>query len=361
MAQRDDPLRVGVIGYGLGGAAFHAPVIAATEGLAVTAIVTGNAERSAAARAHFPDATVVPGADRLWAMVDRLDAVVVTTPNRTHVPLATAALEAGLHVVVDKPLAPSAADARRLLDTARRQDRVLSVYQNRRWDGDFLTLRRLIADGELGDVYRFESRLERWRPVPKPGWRQDPAPHEAGGLLYDLGSHLIDQALVLFGPVSHVYAELDCRRPGAAVDDDTFLALTHESGVRSHLWTSAVVAARAPRFRVLGSRATWTKHDDDVQEARLRSGGDPGEPGFGLEEKERWGILTDGGGARPTASEPGDYRAFYAGLRRSIGEGAPPPVDPEDAVAGLEIIERARAQASQCVGDASSRSGRPGG
>jgi predicted dehydrogenase len=346
MAQRDDLLRVGVIGYGLGGAAFHAPVIAATEGLAVTAIVTSNAERAAAARARFPDTAVVPDADELWAMADRLDAVVVTTPNRTHIPLAMAGLEAGLHVVVDKPLAPSVADARRLLDTARRQGRVLSVYQNRRWDGDFLTLLRLIADGELGDVYRFESRLERWRPVPKPGWRQDPAPEEAGGLLYDLGSHLIDQALVLFGPVRHVYAELDCRRPGAAVDDDTFLALTHESGVRSHLWTSAVVAARAPRFRVLGSRATWTKHDDDVQEARLRAGRDPGEPGFGVEAEERWGVLADGDGAHRTPSETGDYRGFYAGLRRSIREGAPPPVDPEDAVAGLEIIERARAQMS---------------
>jgi len=346
MAQRDAPLRVGVIGYGLGGAAFHAPVIAATEGLAVMAIVTGNPERSAAARVRFPEAVVVPEAEGLWAMADRLDAVVVTTPNRTHVSLAVAALEAGLHVVVDKPLAPSVADARRLLDTARLLGRVLSVYQNRRWDGDFLTLRRLIADGELGDVCRFESRLERWRPLPKPGWRQDPAPEEAGGLLYDLGSHLIDQALLLFGPVRHVHAELDRRRPGAAVDDDTFVALTHESGVRSHLWTSAIVAARAPRFRVLGSRATWTKHDDDVQEARLRAGEDPGKAGFGTEPEERWGILADGDGTQPTPTETGDYRAFYAGLRRSIREGAPPPVDPADAVAGLEIIERARAQVS---------------
>jgi len=344
MAQRDDPLRIGIIGFGLGGAAFHAPVIAATEGLAVTAIVTGNPQRAVAARARFPDAAIVPDADRLWAMADRLDAVVVTTPNRTHVPLAIAALEAGLHVVVDKPLAPSVADARRLLDTARRLGRVLSVYHNRRWDGDFLTLRRLIAEGELGDVYRFESRLERWRPVPKPGWRQDPAPEQAGGLLYDLGSHLIDQALVLFGPVRHVYAELDGRRTGTLVDDDTFLALTHESGVRSHLWTTTIAAARAPRFRVLGSRATWTKHGDDVQETRLRAGGDPATPGFGADEEERQGILADGDGARPTLSEPGDYRGFYEGFRRAIREGAPPPVDPEDAVAGLEVIERARNQ-----------------
>ena len=265
---------VALVGYGLGGATFHAPFIDATPSLRIAAIVTSDPERAAAARARFPDAEIVPDPGRLRDMADRLDLAVISTPNRTHVPLARAALDAGLHVVVDKPLATTADDARRLIEEARRRDRVLTVYQNRRWDGDFLTLRRLVDEGALGDVHRFESRFERWRPAPKPGWRQEPDPGAAGGLLYDLGPHLIDQALVLFGPVREVHAELDRRRPGARVDDDVFLALTHESGVRSHLWMNVISAAPAPRFRVLGSRATWTKHGLDVQEARLRAAAD---------------------------------------------------------------------------------------
>lgn len=278
-------------------------------------------------------------------MAEDLDVAVVATPNRTHVPLGLAALEAGLHVVLDKPMAPTAEGARRLIGEARRRGRVLTVYHNRRWDGDFLTLRRLLDENALGEVHRFESRFERWRPTPKPGWRQDPDPGAAGGLLYDLGPHLIDQALLLFGPVRDVHAELDRRRPGAGVDDDTFVALTHRSGVRSHLWMSTVVAAPGPRFRVLGSRGTWTKHGLDVQEARLREGGDPSAAGFGEEPPDRHGVLDDGEASRPTPAEPGRYLAFYEALARAIRDGTPPPVDPADAVAGLEIMEAARGPA----------------
>ncbi len=337
----DPPLRVAVIGYGLAGSAFHAPVIDATEGAAVAAIVTGNPERSAAARDRYPDAEVVPDVQLLWGIADRLDVAVIATPNRTHVPLGVAALEAGLHVVVDKPLAATADDGRILVEAARRSDRVLTVYHNRRWDADFRTLHRIIARGELGEVHRLESRFERWRPEPKPGWRQDPAPEEAGGLLYDLGPHLIDQALLLFGPVRDVYAELDSRRPGSRVDDDVFLALTHESGVRSHLWMNVISASNAARFRVLGSHATWTKFGMDVQEARLRAGEGGGR---GAEPEEQCGTLDDGESSRGTAAEPGDYTGFYAALRRAIRDGGPPPVEPEDAIAGLEVIEEALRQ-----------------
>ena len=335
------PLRVAVVGYGLGGAAFHAPFIDAADGLEVAAVVTSDPDRAEAAVTRYPNATVLPDADAVWAMADRLDLAVLATPNRTHVPLGMAALDAGLHVVVDKPLAAFAADARRLVDAAGNRDRILTVYQNRRWDGDFRTLRRLLADGALGAVHRMESRFEGWRPVPKPGWRQDPAPEEAGGLLYDLGAHLIDQALLLFGPIADLYAEVDRRRPSARVDDDVFLALTHESGVRSHLWMNKIAAARGPRFRVLGSQATWVKHEYDPQEARVRAGGDPREPGFGEEPESAWGTLSDGRGTRRVPTEPGRYTAFYVALADAIRGGGPPPVDPEDAVVVLEIIEAA--------------------
>ncbi|MFW5947208.1 MAG: Gfo/Idh/MocA family protein [Gemmatimonadota bacterium] len=339
-APASDPLGVAVIGYGLAGAAFHAPLIHATAGLSLAAVVTSDPERSSAARARYPGAAVVADVDRLWAM-DGLDIAVIATPNRTHVRLGREALEAGLHVVVDKPVAPTVAGARRLVEEARRRDRVLTVYHNRRWDGDFLTLRRLIAEDALGEVYRFESRFERWRPVPEPGWRQSPEPGDAGGLLYDLGPHLVDQALQLFGPVRDVHAELDRRRTGSRVDDDTFLALSHESGVRSHLWMNAIAARPGPRFRVLGSRGTWTKHGLDVQETRLRAGLDPRDPGLGAEPKERRGVLDDGRNRRLVPTEPGAYLRFYEALEAAVRRGAPPPVDPRDAIDGLRIIERA--------------------
>lgn len=333
-------LRVGLLGYGLAGSAFHAPLIAATPGLELTAVVTSQEQRRAEARRDYPGVEVVPTADLLWRRADSLDLVVVATPNRTHVPLARAALAAGLPVVVDKPLAATAAEARAVIADAARRDLMLTVFQNRRWDGDYLTVRRLLGAGELGDVLRFESRFERWRPTPKTGWREHGDPKEAGGLLYDLGSHLIDQALHLFGPVSGVYAEVIRRREGVAVDDDTFVALTHDSGVRSHLWMSAVAARPAPRFRVLGARAAYTKHGLDVQEDALRAGARPG-LGWGSEPAERWGELGAGDEVRPIRTESGAWPQFYAGVVRALREGAPPPVDPHDAVAVLDVIEQA--------------------
>jgi scyllo-inositol 2-dehydrogenase (NADP+) len=342
-------IRVGLVGYGLAGSAFHAPLIATTPGMRLAAVVTSNAERAAQARAQHPGVVVVGSAERLWERAGGLDLVVVASPNRTHVPLALAALEAGLPVVVDKPLAATSAAARRLVDEARARGLLLSVFQNRRWDGDFLTLRRLLSEGALGTVHRFESRFERWRPAPKPGWRERGDPAEAGGVLFDLGSHLIDQALVLFGPVKEAYAEIDRRRPGVEVDDDAFAALTHASGVRSHLWPSLVAAEDAGRMRVLGSRAAYVKSGLDVQEAALRGGEKPGGAGWGREPPERWGRLGAGEEWMPVPTERGDYPAFYAGMAAALRDGTPPPVDPSDALAVLEIIEAARRSVAEEV------------
>ena len=337
-------IRVGLIGYGLAGSAFHAPLIATTPGMALAAIVTSNPERAAAASSAHPEATIVASADALWERADALDLVVVASPNRTHVPLARAALRAGLAVVVDKPVAATAAEARELADGARRRGVLFTVFQNRRWDGDFLTLRRLIAEGALGRVHRFESRFERWRPAPKMGWRERGDPAEAGGVLFDLGSHLIDQALVLFGPARRVYAEIDRRRPGVEVDDDAFVALEHASGVRSHLWMSLAAAEQGGRLRVLGDRAAYVKTGMDVQEAALRSGALPG-PGWGEEPPAQWGRLGAGDAWTPVPTDPGDYPAFYAAVAAALRSGGPPPVDPLDAVAALEVIEASRRSA----------------
>jgi predicted dehydrogenase len=337
-----DRIRVALLGYGLGGRSFHAPFIAASPDLQLAVVVTSNAERQREVAAEHPDARLAVSAEELFEHPAGVDLVVISTPNRTHVPLALAAIDAGLPVVVDKPIAPSSSDARRLIDAAQRRGVFLTVYQNRRWDGDFLTIRRLLEEQSLGDIHRFESRLDRWRPTPKAGWRELGTPEEAGGLLFDLGSHLIDQALCLFGPVRDVYAELDRRRPGVEVDDDVFVALTHASGVRSHLWASVLVAQNGPRLRVLGNRAAYTRFGTDVQEAALRSGDRPDRPDWGVEPREQWGVIGVDGETRPVPTERGAYQEFYAGVVRSLRTGAAPPVDPRDALATLEIIEAAR-------------------
>ncbi|MEU9481074.1 Gfo/Idh/MocA family oxidoreductase [Streptomyces sp. NPDC048191] len=347
------PLRVGLIGYGLAGSVFHAPLIAATEGLALDTVVTSHPERQQQARAEFPDVTLAATPEELLDRADRLDLVVIASPNKTHVPLASAALKAGLPVVVDKPVAGTAAEARDLAALAEERGLLLSVFQNRRWDNDFLTLRKLLADGALGDAWRFESRFERWRPQPKGGWRESGDPAEIGGLLYDLGSHVVDQALVLFGPATEVYAESVVRRPGAETDDDTFIALTHANGVRSHLYVSATAAQLGPRFRVLGSQAGYVKYGLDPQEAALREGLRPG-PRWGAEPEALWGRVGSGespltGGGTPVPTLPGDYPAYYAAVADALTGAGPNPVTALEAAAALDVLEAARRSARDKV------------
>lgn len=349
------PLRVALVGYGLAGSVFHAPLVSATDGLVLDTVVTSNEERRAEARAAHPKVRFAASPDELWERAGELDLVVIASPNKTHVPLATAALKAGLPVVVDKPIAGTAAEARELAALAEERGLLLSVFQNRRWDNDFRTLAALIADGELGEVQRFESRFERWRPQLKGGWRESGDPDEIGGLLYDLGSHVVDQALVLFGPAVQVYAESDVRRPGAAADDDTFIAITHENGVRSHLYVSATTAQLGPRFRVLGSAAGYVKYGLDPQEAALREGLRPvaGEP-WGEEVEQMWGRVGSGespltGGGTPVRTLPGDYPAYYAAVAAAIRGTGDNPVTALQAAAALDVLEAARRSAREGV------------
>ncbi len=348
----EKPLRVAIIGYGLAGAVFHAPLIASTSGMVVAAIVTGSPERRIQALRDFPRVVLYTSAEELWRDAGRYDLVVIATPNRLHLSLGMAALNAGLPVVIDKPMAASVADAEQLIETSQKTGKLLTVFQNRRWDNDFRTVRSLLdADLDLlGTITRFESRFERYAPIPKrDAWRELSGSEEAGGLLYDLGSHLIDQVIVLFGKPLRVYAEIERRRAGVQVDDDTFLALECPRGVRAHLWMNSVTRIPGPRMRISGLRGTYEKWGLDPQERALKDGLRPGHPDWGKEPREKWGSLsTDVSGIHidgPIEMLPGAYEQFYAFLRVALVMGGPAPVDPLEVVEVLHVIEAAQESA----------------
>jgi predicted dehydrogenase len=342
------PIGVGIVGYGLAGRYFHAPFVAAVDGLRVAAIATTRPDRRADAGREHPDVAVV---DSLADLVDRRDVevVVVASPNRTHVPFAIQALEAGRHVVTDKPIATDIAGAERLVDAAERTGRILSVYQNRRFDGDFLTVRSLVESGTLGPIDSLESRFEIGVRLAD-AWREDEA--EAGGPHRDLGAHLVDQALLLFGDAARVFGQLERRRPGTAIADSAFVAIEHAGGEWSRLWTSLISSWGRPRFRVRGLAAEYVKDERDPQEEQLLAGRKPSDPGFGDEDPARWGRLYAGdGNATSIPSETGNYRRYYEAFRDAVRGGGPPPVDPLDAIRGLRVLEAAEesARTSQVV------------
>jgi scyllo-inositol 2-dehydrogenase (NADP+) len=315
--------------------------------MALSVVVTSDDGRRAQAQRDYPGVTVVASAAELWDRSSEIDLVVIATPNRSHAPLALAAVTNGIHAVVDKPFAVTADEGRTMADAARAAGRLLIPYQNRRWDGDFLTVRALLAQGAFGTVHRVESRFDRWRPQPTGGWRESGEPGVAGGLLYDLGSHLIDQALLLLGPVAAVYAELEMRRPGVTAADDVFVSLTHVNGVRSHLFASALAAQATPRFRISGSAASLVKWGVDGQEAALKAGLAPGGATWGQEPPEQWGILGTDTASAPVPTQPGNYLAFYAGVLAAIRGEAPPPVRVDEAIAMLDVIDAAQRSARE--------------
>jgi scyllo-inositol 2-dehydrogenase (NADP+) len=343
----EQPLRVALIGYGTAGSVFHAPLIEAVDGLTLSAVVTSNPGRRDQVKRDHPRAAVLASPDEIWAAKTSYDLVVVASPNGTHVPLARAAVDARLPVVVDKPLAGRAADAKALVKAAEANRVPLTVFQNRRWDGDFRTMRRLLTAGAVGHPLRLESRFDRWRPtVPAAAWKESADPADAGGILLDLGSHLVDQALVLLGPIRSVYAEIDARRPGAKVEDDVFLALNHLSGAHSQLWASALAGQLAPRFRLLGDAGAYVTSGMDPQEAALRAGRRPGSAGFGDRPSGEWGKVGAGDAVRPYRTLSGEWTRFYAGVVAALTTDAPMPVDPKDAVRVLAILDAARRSAS---------------
>jgi predicted dehydrogenase len=328
-----NPLRTAVIGFGTAGRVFHTPFIDADPNYALHAVMT---RRRDEVLARYPGARVV---STVGALLDQdLDLVVIGSPPDSHAALAETFLDAGVAVVVDKPFTVTSAEGRALVARAERLGVPLTVFQNRRWDGDFLTLRQLLADGALGEVWRFESRFEWWKPDRGTSWKTSTPVSAGGGILYDLGTHLIDQAVRLFGAAVPVYHEVRTRKSFA--DDDAFVVLEHESGVRSHLWMNGVAAQRGPRFRVLGSQGGFTKHGMDPQEAALRDGARPTDPSFGHEPAAAWGTVGVDGATRTVPTEPGRYAEFYALLAKALLSGEPVPVDPMDSVRVIELIER---------------------
>ena len=330
--------RVVLLGYGLAGRVFHAPLINAEPDLDLIAVVTSDPERQAQVRADLPGVEVLLTAEDAWA--SGADLAVIATANSAHVPQATAALNSGMHVVVDKPLAGTAREAQVLLDLAQAQDRQLHVFQNRRWDSEILTAQRAIRDGLVGTPHRLESRFERWRPTPKGGWREEGPADDLPGLLYDLGAHLVDQALHLLGPVQRVFASVRRVRPGVVTDDDTQVFLEHVSGAVSILSVSAASAFTGPRLRLLGTGGGLWIDTLDTQEDALRAGRVPGDAHWGAEADDAW-VVTDTDAPRSLARERGNWPAYYRGVAASLrGEGSP-PVDPRDVVENLRVIEAA--------------------
>jgi scyllo-inositol 2-dehydrogenase (NADP+) len=315
-------IRVGLVGYGLAGSTFHEPLIRACRGLELTAVLTSRDHPRRVG--SFQD------------LLERSDLVVIASPNQHHFPQAKAALEQCKHVVVDKPFTVSLEEADELIALADRQERVLTVFHNRRWDGDFLTVRRILP--ELGEVLLYEANWDRFRPSIKPGWRE--APGAGAGILNDLGPHLIDQALQLFGMPNALAADVIAQREGAAVDDYFDLTLEYDR-LRACLRSSTLIADPRPRFALHGTHGSYVKFGLDPQEAQLKAGMDPGEAGFGVDQ--RHGVRTlPGGKSEAVPSERGRYLAFYEAVAAAILDGTPAPVDPRDARAGLLLIDLAR-------------------
>ena len=323
---------VGLVGFGMAGATFHAPLLHAA-GIEVAAISTANPERIAAAQAAAPRARIVPTGAELLDLPG-IDFVVIASPSGLHMEQALAALEAGLPCVVDKPLACDASAALELVDRAEDLGVPLTVFQNRRYDPEFCTMRELVEREAVGDIYRTEFRWERWRPEPKKRWREQLTAVDGGGLLLDLGTHLIDQAVLLYGPVESVYAEIDARTTTA--EDDTFLALRHTSGLLTHITASSVSGAPGPRARIVGSRGTYLLGSAG-EEFTAFADANAGEGSHG------WIVRGEQREAVPAAA--GDAADFYRKVAHALASPdrqAGMPVDPRDAVHVLAVIDAAR-------------------
>lgn len=338
------PIRTGVLGYGLAGKVFHCPFIGASPEFSLDFIATNNPERRRQAQQDHPEATIVADSDEMLALASELDLVVLATPPAVHLAQGLSYLDRGVALVVDKPFAASVADAERLIERAEEVDRPLAVFQNRRWDGDFLTVKKILNDGELGKVYQFESSFEHWAPHADSRWQDATPAALGGGVAFDLGSHLIDQALVLFGPVSDARADLRTVREGGGNDDVSYIELYHESGVRSRLYMSRVGAQPGPRFRVLGTKGAYVSYGLDGQEPALAGGMLPTDDRFGNEPEETWGKLGVSAPGYPAPvkvpTERGNYPAFYQGVAAALRGTAPVPVAARDALEVVRILER---------------------
>lgn len=336
------PIRTAIVGFGVAGSVFHAPLIDADDAYRLECIVTGNSERAEKGRARYPQTAIIGDFESLLAAVDNgrlvLDLVILATPPEGHCRQAKALIERGLALVIDKPLATSRQEGEEIIQTARTAGTPITVFQNRRLDADFITLARLIENDDLGEIRSFESRFTWWMPEGFGNWRDTTPISQAGGLLFDLGSHLIDQAVQLFGPLESVeHAELDRHSSDPGGDEDTFVSLLHRSGVRTRLWMNGLAGQGGPRFHVLGSRGAFVKYGLDGQEAALSEGMSPSSEGFGVDDAGA--LVGIGEDIQKISLMPGNYPGYYRQLAKALTSSGPLPVTAEEALDVLSIIE----------------------
>ena len=333
-------MRIGLVGFGHGGRFFHAPLIASLPGITFAGVVTRSPERRRLLASEYPG---VKAWDSLGQMVEAgVDLLVISTPLQGRPELVMQAIELGVPVVSDKPFAADTHQAEQLVAAAQRQNVLLSVYQNRRWDSDFLTIRKLLDAAALGQVTRFESFVERFAP-------DSVGDVSGGGWLRDLGSHLVDQALQLFGPVQTVYAELADSPGHPGIDHTFFIALTHANGVVSHIGGSCLQSSPRPRFRVTGSLGSYSVEGFDGQEAAVLAGLSPKTEGerWGAEEHRRWGWFEQGAERERVPTEHGRWQQFYLQMIDAVKHQGAVPVDPQDALQALRVLDAARLSAER--------------
>jgi scyllo-inositol 2-dehydrogenase (NADP+) len=334
-------INVGLIGFGLAGRSFHAPVISAVPGLKLAAILQRSGSEAAAA---YPDARIVRSLDELLAIPD-IRLIVIATPNETHAPFARQCLAAGRDVVVDKPFATSYEEAASLARFAQKSGRLLTVYQNRRYDGDFQAIRELVAAGTLGRIVRFETNYDRFRPNLKPNaWREQQV--AGAGIWFDIGPHLIDHAMVLFGLPAAVTADIRTEREGGKADDAFDVMFHYPNSMRAVLSSNILAATQRARFLLFGTKGAFLKQTFDPQEMNLRRGEIPKDGPWGSEPEENWGLLTLSDGTNTTQrripSGTGDYRDYYANVRDVLFGKAEPFVTLPHALHVMRALELAR-------------------
>jgi scyllo-inositol 2-dehydrogenase (NADP+) len=339
---------VGLIGFGLAGRRFHAPVIRAVPGLRLAAILQRSGDEAAQA---FPDARIARSVEELLA-IETIRLLVIATPNQTHFALTKRCLEAGREVVVDKPLTTTVGEAVELSRLAAQLGRVLTVFHNRRFDADFQALRQVVSAGALGKILRLESHYDRYRPAPKPGaWREQAGP--GSGVLFDLAPHLIDHALTLFGRPEAIAADIRIEREGFATDDAFDLKLYYPGNLRAELRATMLCAAPRPRFLVLGTKGSFLKREFDPLENSLRDGTVPPGERWDLEQEENWGELTlveDGQARQSKIPSRGDWREFYANVRDVLLGRASLQVTPQQALDVMMALELAQeSSARRCA------------
>jgi predicted dehydrogenase len=331
MTGMDRTIRVGLIGYGYAGKTFHAPLIQSVPGLALAVVGSGKRELL---QATYPGITVCSATE--VPTHPEVDLVVIATPNDSHFPLAAAALRAGKDVVVDKPFTVTLAEARSLAEIARQNNRLLSVFHNRRWESEILATKAILNTGSLGEISHYESHMDRFRPAVRQRWREDPGP--GAGLWFDLGPHLIDQALHLFGLPHSVNANFGILRPGGRTDDWAHVQLNY-ARLKVVLHASLLVSGGGPRSVLHGTQGSWAKFGGDVQERQLMSGMLPDDPNFGYDPNP--GIVYDGvtGTQTNVPSPAGNERRYYVEIRDAILGKCPVPIPARDAVANMAILE----------------------